>query len=57
MAELSGSYYLYALNWSFPVALNYDDHVEARNISIESQNAFQWYCYYLMVCADVCVFF
>ncbi|EDQ86263.1 uncharacterized protein MONBRDRAFT_28396 [Monosiga brevicollis MX1] len=47
--EMSGSYYMHALNWTFHQALAYDDSIETRNISIYSQNAFQWYCYFLSV--------
>eukprot|EP00053_Salpingoeca_punica_P016662 m.158287 g.158287 ORF g.158287 m.158287 type:complete len:242 (-) comp17016_c0_seq1:3392-4117(-) len=45
--EMSGSYYMYAQNSTFYDALAYDETVEPRNISIYSQNAFQWYCYNL----------
>eukprot|EP00049_Salpingoeca_infusionum_P018139 m.355908 g.355908 ORF g.355908 m.355908 type:complete len:243 (+) comp17384_c0_seq1:269-997(+) len=45
--EMSGSYYLHALNMTFKDALAIDNSIETRNISIYSQNAFQWYCYYL----------
>eukprot|EP01094_Clydonella_sp_ATCC50884_P002781 TRINITY_DN12129_c0_g1_i1.p1 TRINITY_DN12129_c0_g1~~TRINITY_DN12129_c0_g1_i1.p1 ORF type:complete len:195 (+),score=17.44 TRINITY_DN12129_c0_g1_i1:129-713(+) len=46
--EVSGSYYIGYLGWSFQRALYYDQHnVESRNISVESRNAFQWYCLYL----------
>lgn len=50
--ELSGSYYMYALNETFANALNYDNHVENRTISIESQNELQWYCYNLKYLKD-----
>ena len=46
--EVSGSYYIRYLSWSFQEALYYDDHaIEDRNIHVASRNAFQWYCYYL----------
>jgi len=45
--EVSGSYYLKYLDWSFQQALLYDNHIENRTIVWESQNALQWYCYYL----------
>ena len=38
---------MYGLNMTFQQALAVDETVETRNISIESQNAFQWYCYNL----------
>lgn len=41
------SYYMHAQNMTFQQALAIDVSIEPRNISIESQNAFQWYCYYL----------
>ncbi len=31
--EMSGSYYITYLDWSFQTALSYDDHIENRNIS------------------------
>jgi len=46
--EISGSYYIRYLGWSFEDALYYDDHaIEDRNIHVASRNGFQWYCYYL----------
>ena len=47
--EISGSYYMKYLNWEFNQALWYDNHcVEGtRDISTESKNGLQWYCYYL----------
>eukprot|EP00005_Dracoamoeba_jomungandri_P006459 CAMPEP_0174261262 /NCGR_PEP_ID=MMETSP0439-20130205/11331_1 /TAXON_ID=0 /ORGANISM="Stereomyxa ramosa, Strain Chinc5" /LENGTH=246 /DNA_ID=CAMNT_0015345715 /DNA_START=14 /DNA_END=754 /DNA_ORIENTATION=- len=45
--EMSGSYYMKWLNWTFHQALDYDNHVEDRKIKWESKNALQWYCYYL----------
>eukprot|EP00698_Gefionella_okellyi_P010085 TRINITY_DN2598_c0_g1_i2.p1 TRINITY_DN2598_c0_g1~~TRINITY_DN2598_c0_g1_i2.p1 ORF type:complete len:145 (-),score=25.31 TRINITY_DN2598_c0_g1_i2:58-492(-) len=45
--EVSGSYYMQFLHWTFDQALNYDDHVESRDIEPESMHAMQWYCFYL----------
>jgi hypothetical protein len=45
--ELSGSYYMQQLHWTFLDALSYDDHIESRNIEVPSMHALQWYCYYL----------
>jgi protein-tyrosine phosphatase len=45
--EVSGSYYMYAQNTTFSAALAFDNSLESRNISIYSQNGFQWYCYNL----------
>jgi len=45
--EFSGSYYVKWLGWTYKQALDYDDHIESRNIMTVSKNAFQWYCYYL----------
>eukprot|EP00730_Choanoeca_flexa_P011135 TRINITY_DN2381_c0_g1_i1.p1 TRINITY_DN2381_c0_g1~~TRINITY_DN2381_c0_g1_i1.p1 ORF type:complete len:239 (+),score=70.31 TRINITY_DN2381_c0_g1_i1:1-717(+) len=45
--EMSGSYYLHALNYTFAHALAVDNSIESRSISKYSRNAFQWYCYYL----------
>jgi hypothetical protein len=42
--EVSGSYYMNQLGWSFSQALTYDDKcIEGRNITIYSQNSLQWY--------------
>ncbi len=45
--ELSGAFYQGALNWTYAAALAYDETIEPRNISSASQNALQWYCYFL----------
>eukprot|EP01129_Flabellula_baltica_P005012 TRINITY_DN1786_c0_g1_i1.p1 TRINITY_DN1786_c0_g1~~TRINITY_DN1786_c0_g1_i1.p1 ORF type:complete len:260 (-),score=48.43 TRINITY_DN1786_c0_g1_i1:25-747(-) len=47
--EMSGSYYMKYLGWSFNQALYYDNRcVEGnRDIQFASRNALQWYCYYL----------
>jgi len=45
--EVSGSYYIQYLGWSFQQALYYDDQVENRSIAWASQNEFQWFCYNL----------
>mmetsp|Transcript_87431 Transcript_87431/g.131146 ORF Transcript_87431/g.131146 Transcript_87431/m.131146 type:complete len:188 (-) Transcript_87431:9-572(-) len=49
--EVSGSYYIRYLQWSFHEALYYDDNaiegVNGRNIHVASRNGLQWYCYYL----------
>ncbi|EGD76008.1 hypothetical protein PTSG_00716 [Salpingoeca rosetta] len=50
--EMSGSYYMHALNMTFQHALAIDNSLETRNISIYSQNAFQWYCYFLYYTKD-----
>lgn len=58
IGEVSGSYYMRYLNWTYGEALSYDDNVEPRPISyckclctgsniLVSQNEMQWYCYYL----------
>lgn len=42
--EVSGSYYMSQLKWSFAEALSYDDKcIEGRNITIYSQNSLQWF--------------
>jgi len=47
--EVSGSYYMRWLNWTFHEALYYDDNaIEDRNIHVASRNALQWYCYNLV---------
>lgn len=50
--EISGSYYMQYLNWSFTKALDYNNHVESRNISTSSMRAMQWFCYYLQYALD-----
>ena len=46
--EVSGSYYMAYLDWTFEQSLYYDDHeIENRTINIPNRNAMQWYCYYL----------
>eukprot|EP00911_Craspedida_sp_UC1_P000303 UC1_evm4s229 len=50
--EMSGSYYMRYLNWTFTKALSYDDSVETRNITVESRNSLQWYCLYLKAVSD-----
>ena len=50
--EMSGSYYMHSMNMTFHDALAIDNSIETRNISIYSQNAFQWYCYFLQQTRD-----
>eukprot|EP00003_Mantamonas_plastica_P021373 TRINITY_DN3458_c0_g2_i1.p2 TRINITY_DN3458_c0_g2~~TRINITY_DN3458_c0_g2_i1.p2 ORF type:complete len:148 (+),score=37.74 TRINITY_DN3458_c0_g2_i1:140-583(+) len=45
--ETSGSYYMQYLGWSFAKALAYDNHIESRDIHVESKYGMQWYCLYL----------
>lgn len=42
--EVSGSYYMSQLGWTFAQALSYDDKcIESRNITSYSQNSLQWF--------------
>lgn len=47
--EVSGSYYMTYLGWSFQKTLDYDNNFipPQRNILFNCRNALQWYCYYL----------
>lgn len=47
--EVSGSYYMRYLKWSFNKALSYDNHIEKRNIRCMSANELAWMCYWLQV--------
>eukprot|EP01087_Luapelamoeba_hula_P005365 TRINITY_DN15442_c0_g1_i1.p1 TRINITY_DN15442_c0_g1~~TRINITY_DN15442_c0_g1_i1.p1 ORF type:complete len:257 (-),score=38.18 TRINITY_DN15442_c0_g1_i1:43-813(-) len=46
--EVSGSYYMKYLNWTYQQALAFDATISHRPISVFSRNGLQWYCYYLM---------
>ena len=45
--EMSGSYYMKHLNWTYAEALTYDNHIEKRNIKWMSKNGLAWYCFFL----------
>eukprot|EP00008_Paramoeba_atlantica_P005113 CAMPEP_0201483168 /NCGR_PEP_ID=MMETSP0151_2-20130828/7387_1 /ASSEMBLY_ACC=CAM_ASM_000257 /TAXON_ID=200890 /ORGANISM="Paramoeba atlantica, Strain 621/1 / CCAP 1560/9" /LENGTH=234 /DNA_ID=CAMNT_0047866179 /DNA_START=130 /DNA_END=834 /DNA_ORIENTATION=+ len=45
--EVSGSYYIRWLGWSWEQALDYDNSVIDRDMETLSRNAMQWYCYHL----------
>ncbi len=47
--EVSGSYYMKHLGWSFEKALEVDNSNENRDIRCASAKALMWYCFNLQV--------